>query len=173
MYYQRASPMLVWFMIRYKMMLLWMAYHTFSRYFSPSPCEISYSIKKSARNGVISWKQKRDWPSVVLPLNTPLPLTASLWELFKISSYEILEVKFRFSTKTLVYLWVFMLLAVFVLISWRCKVLKSIRALTVKNDSGCKVSPRTIFTVKSFINLATLHCHRINIIIATSLKMSS
>ena len=51
--------------------------------------------------------------------------------------------------------------------------LKTIRDLTVENDSRCKVQPRQFFTVKSFINLSTLHCNRINIIIATNLKMCS
>ena len=102
---------------------------------------------------------------------TSLQLTDSLWKLFEILSYEILETKFVFSTQTLVKQQVFMLLAVAVFISWRCKVWKSVRDLSVKNDWGCKVSSRTIFTVKSFIYLSNLHCHRIDIITANSLKM--
>ena len=34
--------------------------------------------------------------------NAPLQSTASLWKLFEILSYEILEAKFGFSTKTFV-----------------------------------------------------------------------
>ena len=38
-----------------------------------------------------------------------------------------------------------------------------------ENDSGCKISPRTLLTVKSLINLWTLHCHKINITDASRL----
>ena len=37
-------------------------YHPFSHHFSPSPCEISYSAERSARNDVISCNQKRGCP---------------------------------------------------------------------------------------------------------------
>ena len=123
---------------------------------------------------IIKWDTSRDYQMSIsegisqtisdTPM-TPFQLIASLWKLFEILSYEILKAKFGFTTKILVYQWVFMLLVVIVLILWRCKVWKSLRDLTAKNDSGCKVSP--------FINLSTLHCHRINIIIARSLKMCS
>ena len=77
--------------------------------------------------------------------NTPLKLTASLWKLFEILSYEILETEFGFSTKNLGLRGVFMLLLVIVSTPCRCKVCKSVMNLTVKNDSGYEVSLRTIF----------------------------
>ena len=39
----------------------------------------------------------------------------------------------------------------------------------IDHNSGCNVSPQTIFTVKSNINPWTLHCHKINITNASSL----
>ena len=47
-------------------------YHTFSHYFSPF--EITYSIKRSARNDVISRKLKRGCPVVFSPFNRCYPL---------------------------------------------------------------------------------------------------
>ena len=56
------------------------------------------------------------------------------------------------------------------MILWRCKVGKSIRDLTVKSDSGCKVSPGVIFAVKSLIKCLTFHLHKMSITSASSLK---
>ena len=109
------------------------------------PCDFSC---KNRSLTVTVW-----WPARGHQTNTPLRLTASLWTLFEVPSCEILEAKFGFSTKTFVYQCVFMQLAVVVLILWQCTVWKSIRDLTVKNESGCKVSPRKIFHGQSLYKL--------------------
>ena len=63
-----------------------------------------------------------------------------------------------------------MLLVVVVFASWRRKVWKSVRDLTVEMTRGVKFHPERFFTVKSLINLSTLHCHKINITNASMLK---
>ena len=50
-----------------------------------------------------------------------------------------------------------MLLAVVVLILWRCKVWKSIRDLTVKMIRDVKFHPEPLFTVKSLIYIFELY----------------
>ena len=54
--------------VKYKVILLWLVHQTLSHYFSPS-CKITYSIKLSARNDVISHKQKRGCSIAFSPLN--------------------------------------------------------------------------------------------------------
>ena len=63
-----------------------------------------------------------------------------------------------------------MLLVIAVLTLWRRKVWNSVRDLTVKMTRGVKFHPEQFLTVKSLINLSTLHCHKINITNASRLK---